>query len=53
MNTNKNYETLKLTFDWYKEDKEKDILNSKDKHKSDINEMIKEMQHLQHKLEGS
>ena len=29
------------------------MLNSKDKHKADMNEMIKEMQNLQHKLEGN
>ena len=48
----RNYETLKLTFDWYKEDKEKEISNEKEKNKADMNEMIMEMQNLEHKLDG-
>lgn len=47
------YETLQITFDWFKEDKEKDIATLREKHKTDMNEMIMEMQNLQHKLEGT
>lgn len=48
----RNYETLKLSFDWYKEDKEKEIASLRDKNKVEMNEMIMEMQSLQHKIEG-
>ncbi|CAI2364077.1 unnamed protein product [Moneuplotes crassus] len=46
-------ETLKLTFDWYKEEKEKELTSIKEKHKADMNEMIMEMQNLQHRLDDS
>ena len=46
------HESLKITFDWYKQDKEKEIAEMRDKHKNDMNEMIMEVQNLQHKLDG-
>jgi ribosomal protein L23 len=48
----RNFETLKLNFEWYKEDKEKDITILREKNKVEMNEMIMEMQSLQHKLDG-
>lgn len=48
----RSYDALKITYDWYKEDKEKELAEIKNKHKADMNETIMEMQALQHKLEG-
>jgi len=48
----RNLETLRLSFDWYKEDKEKEICVLKDKYQVETNEMIVEIQNLQHKLDG-
>ena len=53
MSANKACETIKLSFDWYKIDKEKEIQSLKSQYKSDINDMSKEMKLLQNKLEGN
>ena len=47
------YESLKITFDCFKEDRDRDIAHSNLKHKEDTSQLMLEVQALQHKLEDT
>lgn len=48
----RNYERLRVTSEWHKDEMDREIASLRDKHKSDMNSMIMEVQALQHQVEG-
>jgi chromosome segregation ATPase len=45
-------ETMRINSEWVKEEKDREIMQLKNKHKLDNDEMIAEIQSLNHKMEG-